>query len=191
MTLSAAQALLSAGALQEAVHGFSACLESEPANAAAYQGRALAHFQLQRWSAAIADFTRAKELQPADNENWVGLGMSLAMESRIYEAIDVFEALLAAQPDYVRGRIQLGLLYYQLAAISRGRQQMERALAARPSVAERRLIERTLREQKHLDRTRYYRPDFEALNAHAAPSPLQRWMHRLRERCMPKCASVR
>ena len=191
MTLQAASALLNTGAFEEAIAGFDDILADEPANAAAYQGRATAHFQLKQWASAIADFTRAKELNPGEGEHWVGLGMSLAMEHRIYEAIDVFEAFLATHPDYVRGRMQLGLLYYQLAATGQGRRQMERALAARPSLTERQLIERVLREQRLLDRKRYYRPDFEALHTQSTASPLRRWLTRLRGRFTPKCASAR
>lgn len=158
-------AQLTDGAFEGAIERFSQGLAAEPKQAAAYQGRALACVQLKRWSEAIADFATAKRLNPDDLENWLGLGMSLAMDHQIYEAIDVFEKLLAAHPDYARGHLQLGVLYLQLCATAKGRQHLERALACRPSLAERRLIERVFKEQEALDRKRYYRPDFEALRA--------------------------
>ena len=163
-----ASAHLKTGAFEQAIDGFTRCLSLEPTDAQAHQGRAVAYFQLKQWKSAVADFSRARQLDPADRENWVGLGMSLAMEHRIYDAIETFETLLSAHPDYVRGHMQLGLLYYQLCATRKGREHMERGLAAHPSLEERRFIERALSEQKQLDRKRYYRPDFEALRKQQA-----------------------
>ena len=166
-----AQALLRTGAFEQAIEQFTACVTRDPANAAAYQGRALARFRLKQWPAAVEDFTTARQLDPHDRENGVGLGMSLAMDHRVYEGIAVLEELLAAHPDYARGHIQLGLLYYQLCATRKGREQLDRALACRPSLAERQLIERVLGEQQRLDRQRYYRPDFEALRTQRNAAP--------------------
>ena len=162
--LNAAQALLHTGAFDDAMSRFSECLSLNPACAAAYQGRAIAHFQCKEWALAMADFTEAKRLDADDPENWVGLAMSLAMDNRIYAAVALFEDLLARRPDYARGHLQLGLLYYQLQATHKGRECLERALTCRPSLAERRLIARVLGEQQQLDHKRYYRPDFEALH---------------------------
>ena len=163
--LEEAQASLRDGAFERAIELFTEGLANDPDNADAYRGRALAHVQLKHWSSAIADFTNARQLHPEDQESWVGLGMSLAMDSRVYEAIDVFHTLLAAHPDYARGHIQLGLLYFQLCATGKGRREMADALACRPSLAERRVIEQVLKEQDALDKKRYFRPDFEALRA--------------------------
>ena len=163
--LAAADASLSEGAFERAVELFTEALERVPKLAAAYRGRALAHFQLKRWVEARADFARARELDPEDLESWVGLGMSLAMANEIYPAIEVFETLLANHPDYARGHLQLGLLYYKLCVTSKGRAHLEQALASRPTLAQRRQIEQVLGEQARLDRGRYYRPDFAALRA--------------------------
>ena len=158
-----AHAQLTEGYFENAIEAFSECLLIEPCQAEAYRGRALAHFQLKSWTAAISDFRNAKELNPEDPENWVGLGMSLAMVNQIYESIDVFEALLAKYPQYARGHFQLGRLYYQLGIIKKGHAQLELALASRPSLAERRMIEELKKEQQTLDKKRFYRPDFEEL----------------------------
>lgn len=166
-----AQAQLREGLFDEAIETFSACLAVEPRDAKALQGRAIARFQLQKWTEASADFDAAKRLNPDDPENWIGFGMSLAMQNQVYPAIDVFDALLAKQPRCVRGYIQLGLLYFQLGIIAKGREQMQRALEHRPTLAERRLIESTLKEQNTLDKKRYYRPDFEALRRRKEEPP--------------------
>ena len=162
---------LKEGYFEEAIEVFSECLLSEPAEPLAYQGRAMAHFQLKQWKPAAQDFLKAKELNPEDPETWIGLAMSLAMANEIYEAIDIFEQLLSRQPQCIRAHIQLAQLYYRLGVITKGHQQLDKALAARPSLTERRTIEQLKEEQLKLDKKRYYRPDFEALHR-ANPSVL-------------------
>ncbi len=154
---------LQCGAFEEATASFTAFLLIEPTDAAAFQGRAVARFQLKDWSAAEADFRKAYSLDSEEPENALGLGMSLAMRLEIYPAIEVLEALLQRRPDFVRGYIQLGLLHLRIGAIAKGKEILEKALQYRPTLLERRLIESTLKEQKALDKNRYYRPDFEAL----------------------------
>ncbi len=186
--LAEAQAVLATGAFEQAIELFAACLAQAPQDASAYQGRAIAHFQLHQWALAVADFTRARDLNPADPENGVGVGMSLAMENQVYEAVDALEALLTEHPQYVRGHIQLGLLYFKLCAIAKGRRQLERALACRPTLAERRFIEQSLKEQQQLDQKRYYRPDFEALNQRQDIPGLWQWFRRWRARGQQRSA---
>ena len=113
---------------------------------------------------AASDFSQARELDPANLESWIGLGMSLAMQNRVYDAIGVLEDLLKLHPDFVRGHMQMGMLQYKLCATNKGRAHMEKALASRPSLQERRQIEQILKEQKAMDDKRLYRPDFEKLN---------------------------
>ncbi len=166
-----AHAQLAEGYFENAIEAFSECLLLEPGGAKAWQGRALAHFQIKSWNPAISDFRKAKELNPDEPENWVGLGMSLAMVNQIYEAIDVFEELLIKYPHYARGHIQLGELYYRLGVIKKGHQQMDLALASRPSLSERRRIEQLKKEQQTLDEKRFYKPDFEELRLKNKTSP--------------------
>ena len=151
------------GQFESALEAFNACLALSPVEPEAYRGRGLAHFQLKQWSPAAMDFRKAGELNPDEPGNAIGLGMSLAMQSEVYPALDVLEDLVARRPDYVPGLIQLGLLYFKLCLIAKGREHLEKALASRPGLAERRLIEETLKDEKKLDQKRYYRPDFEAL----------------------------
>ncbi len=154
---------LKEGYFENAVEAFSECLLLEPREAKIYTGRGMAHFQLQKWALAAADFEKAKALDPDDPENSIGFAMSLAMENKIYEAIDVFEALIKRNPHYVRAHIQLAQLYYRLGVITKGHRQLDAASASRPSLAERRTIEQLKKEQLTLDKRRHYRPDFEAL----------------------------
>ncbi len=158
-----AQQKLKEGYFEKAIKAFEECIVSNPLQADAYLGRALAYFQLKNWTAALSDFTKARELDSDNLENWIGVAMSLAMSNKVYEAIDVFDTLLKNHPNYVRGHVQLGSLYYRLGTITKGHQQMEKALASDPSLSERRMIEKLYKEQKELDKKRFYRPDFVAL----------------------------
>ncbi len=170
---------LSEGYFEDARDAFTDYLLVESQDAKAYAGRAMAYFQLKDWPSALADFKKAGELDPGDLENPVGCAMSLAMDNKIYEAIGIFEKLLADHPDFVRGYIQLGQLYYRLGAITKGHAQMDLALAARPSLAERRQIEQIKKPQMELDKKRFYRPDFEALRKANAPSGS--WINKIKD----------
>lgn len=166
------------GLFDNAVEAFTACLAVSNREAAAFRGRGLAGFQIGQWAAAASDFKRALELDPSDKESRLGLGMSQAMQEQIYEALATFEGLMETYPDFVRGHIQLGLLHYKLCATAKGKQHMELALSHRPTLAERRTVERILREQKALDEKRFQRPDFEALRRarrSAGPAAGRKW----------------
>jgi len=154
---------LQAGRFEDAINAFTACVAVYPETGKAVLGRAIARFQVKDWKAAENDFRRARDLDPEEPENWLGLGMSLAMQSEIYPALEVLEKLNARFPDFVRGYVQLGMLHIKIGAVTKGRGYLEQALQHRPSLAERQLIESTLKEQATRDHKRYYRPDFEAL----------------------------
>ncbi len=174
-----AQAHLKEGAFEEAVEAFSACLVMSPRQAKAYQGRGLARLQLKEWEQAASDFARAKDIDPDDLENWIGLGISLASNERVYEAIDVFDGLLKKNPRSARGHIQAGLLYFKLCIPAKGRKHMEAALQCRPTPAERRFIESVLKEESALDKKRYHRPDFEELRRKNTGGISFHWMDRV------------
>ncbi len=167
------------GRIEEAVETFSASIAITPREPNTLRGRGLAYAQLKQWSSAAADFEAAKTLAPDVADNWVDLGMSLAMDHQMYPAIDVLEALLARQPEYVRGHLELGRLHITLGAITKGRQQLQKALTCRPTLSERHLIESVLQEQTRLDRKRLYRPDFGALHQQRVGRGVH-WMQRFR-----------
>ena len=167
------------GCFEDALDAFTHYLLLDPTEAKAYSGRGTAYFQLKKWALAADDFKRAREIDPEDLESGSGLAMSLAMDNKIYEAIEIFETLLARHPGYVRAHIQLGQLYYHLGVISKGHAQMDLALSARPSLEERRLIEQLQKEQRALDKRRYYRPDFEALRKQNQLSASGSWTRKI------------
>lgn len=162
--LEQAYSQFNSGDYANAVKTFTACLVIDPVAPTAYQGRATALFQLKDWNGAASDFKCAQELNVKEKENWLGLGMSLAMKLEIYPALAVLEEMLVKWPDFGRGYLQLGLLQLKLGAISRGKELLEKALGLPLSKEDRKLIQDTLKEQKALDQRRYYRPDFHALN---------------------------
>src|SRR5258708_3412336 len=161
--ISQAALQLEAGAFEDAIEGFTACLMVSTDEPTAYRGRAMARFQIKDWKGAEADFRKAQDIEPSEPENALGVAMSLAMRHEIYPAIAEFESLLKENPKFVRGQIQLGLLQIKVGAITKGKEILNEALNHRPSLAERRMIETALKEQADLDKNRYYRPDFEAL----------------------------
>lgn len=155
--------LLTEGNFEDAVKAFSNCLSLEPQEARIYSGRGMAYFQIKKWKLAIADFEQARQLDYEEPSSWMGLAMSFVMDSKIYEAIDVYEKLLACKPRFISARIQLALLYYRLGIISKGHHQLDIALDSVPTLNERKRIEDLKNEQLTLDKKRYYRPDFQAL----------------------------
>ena len=170
---------LKEGSFEEAEEAFTNYLLIEPRDPKPYSGRGTARFQLKNWAAAVLDFKKAKELDPEDLENWIGLAMSLAMENKIYEAIETFEVLLSKHPHFVRAHIQLGQLYYRLGIIKKGHTHMDLALLSRPNLAERRMVEQVKKEQLQMDKKRIYRPDFEALRKQKASSPPPAWLKKI------------
>ena len=86
-----------------------------------------------------------------------------------------------ANSHHARTHIQLGLLQFKLCPNAEGRKHMEAALKARPTLEERRLIEKTLKEQKDQDKGRYYRPDFEALHKAEQNNQSQNMLHGLKK----------
>ncbi len=161
--LTEAYGRLKEGYFEEAVEAFSNFILLDSEEARGYYGRGMARFRLKKWEAAASDFRKAQQLRPEDPENDVALATSLAAGNKIYEAIAVFEDLLKRNPRYVRAHIQLAQLYYRLGVIAKGHRQLDVALAARPTLSERKTIEDLKNEQLALDKKRYYRPDFEEL----------------------------
>lgn len=167
---------LQEGRLEEAVETFSASLVVAPRHANALRGRGVAYLQLKRWDLAAADFEAVRSLAPDDLDSWVNLATSLSMQpENTYHAMTLFDELLSTHPDSLQGHWQVGLLHLRLGAIPKGRQHLQQALTCRPTLGQRRQIEAILHEQATLDRTRYYRPDFEALHQQEAQQSMGRW----------------
>ena len=183
-------ARLQEGLFDDAVEAFTAALAENPTEPRALQGRAMARFQMKDWSAAEEDFSAAKKADETDPKNWSGLALTQAMQNKVYPALALFEDLLIRWPDFTEARIQVGLLCLKIGAIAKGRDHLRTALNTRPTLAQRRLIESTLKEQEKLDANRYYRPDFERLRAQSQEPFFVKWLAglwtRLRRSPAPK-----
>jgi tetratricopeptide (TPR) repeat protein len=142
---------LQAGHFKRSIDTFTACLVVSPREADAFRGRGTAHFELKEWDAAKTNFQRARDINPEDPENWIGLGMSYAMELKLHPAIEVMEASLEKHPAYLRGYLMLGLLLVRIGATAKGKSFLQKALDLGPSNQERRLIETQLSTQDNIE----------------------------------------
>jgi tetratricopeptide (TPR) repeat protein len=99
--LGAAKALLKAGRSDEAFKAYEAILEQTPDDAAAHAayGAALAKT---RPADAEAHYRRASELEPANAAVQTELGRYLTRVGRFDEALELLEAVVAAEPENLR-----------------------------------------------------------------------------------------
>src|SRR5258706_14983240 len=125
------------GSFEEAIETFSACHALEAHDDRSLRGRGLAFSQLGDPAAAEKDFRQACDLNKTEPENLMGLGMSLAMQNKIYEAIKFYEELLDLHPSFIPGYLQMGRLQLKVGAISKGKEYLKKALAHRPTLAQR------------------------------------------------------
>lgn len=86
------------GLFEDAVREYTALLAAAPAHAAAYRCRATAFAALHRDAEALADYGRAVELAPKDDDTWLGRGLFLFSRGRYAEAIEDFERASALDP---------------------------------------------------------------------------------------------
>ena len=160
---------LEEGRFEDAIEVFSAAHLLDGRDDRPLRGRALANVRIGHAVVAESDFRAARDLNSDSPDNWMGVGLSLAMQNKIYEAIAIYEELLHRKPDYLQAHIQLGRLYFKVGVIAKGRDFFQKALTLRPNLAQRREIETVLREQDKLDHNRYYRPDFGRLAREGTP----------------------
>ncbi len=109
---------LAEGVYDEAVETFSAALSMEPHQPRALRGRGLAYAHLKQWPLAAADFHAVTELAPEDIDSRIDWANSLAMDTKVYEALEIFESLLVRWPQYVRAHIELGRLHFRVRAVT-------------------------------------------------------------------------
>src|SRR5262245_33063135 len=119
---------LKEGLFEDAIDAFTAALSDDPQDAQALHGRASAFFQLNKWADAEPDFRAGRSADDRNPETWCGLALSLAMQEKIYPALETFEAAISRFPAYLPGQLQLGQLYFKLGAIAKGKEAFQRAL---------------------------------------------------------------
>ena len=146
-----------------AIERFNACLLEEPGLAPALEGRGAAHFKLEQWPEAEADFAEVLKAAPGNSEARLGYALCLIRQESVPKGLDLMESLVAEEPNFVRARINLATLYFKLGVPKKGREQMAEAQKRHPSPEQRHEIDSCLKEQNKLDQKRIYRPDFQAL----------------------------
>jgi len=95
----------------DAIRSFERVLESQPANADARWGLALALIAEGRIEEAIASFKQHTQLQPESAESHSGLGMALAMTKRYSEAIEAYTEAVRLDPNDANIRSDLAAMY--------------------------------------------------------------------------------
>lgn len=86
------------GLYPEAVREYSALLAADPVHAAAYRCRAAALAALRRDAEALADYRRAVELAPRNDDAWLGRGLFHFSRGRFAESIEDFDRAIALDP---------------------------------------------------------------------------------------------
>ena len=113
-----------------------------------------------RLSEAIENLKRAIEVDSQSIEAHLDLGIALAIDAQVYQAIDVFEATLALSPKDFIVNFKLAELYFRLGVPEKGHKYLQTAMEACSTVPERQLL-RTLKSQEaEREKRRIYRPTF-------------------------------
>ena len=96
------------GNYADAVKEFSAVLQSEPTNDAAYKGLADSYEQLGTLPQAESTYKQAIALRPHYWAPYNWLGVFYYHQARFHEASEMFRQVVALAPDSVRGHFNLG-----------------------------------------------------------------------------------
>jgi tetratricopeptide (TPR) repeat protein len=96
--LSKAEGYFYKGLYTEAVREYTSLLAANPAHAAAYRCRAAAFAALHRDAEALADYRRAVDLSPRDDDAWLGQGLFHFARGRYAEAVEDFDRAIALDP---------------------------------------------------------------------------------------------
>ncbi len=114
-----------------------------------------------RISEAIDCFRRAIDTGPGAPEAYLSLGIALATDAQVYEAIDVFETGLALAPDDFMLSLTLADLYFRLSVPDKGRRHLQVARDCSSTLRERRLVQALLSQEADREKRRIDRPTFE------------------------------
>ncbi len=113
-----------------------------------------------RLSEAIENLKRAIEVDSQSIEAHLDLGIALAIDTQVYQAIDVFEAALALSPNDFMVNFKLAELYLRLSVPEKGRQYLRTAMEACSNAEERQLVRALMSQEADREKRRIYRPTF-------------------------------
>lgn len=140
------------GTYREAIAAYSQAVDLDPDYVPAYEGRALAHYEIKEFEAAVADYQAALSLQPRA-ETYHQMGLALRNLGRWDEALVALDHALARAPGVGRYYFSRGRIYYRLGDEDRAAADFRVYLRLTPEdVLERREAVRTwLGERGYVD----------------------------------------
>ena len=113
-----------------------------------------------RLSGAIESLRRAIDADSRSIEAYLYLGIALAMDAQVYEAIDMFEAGLALSPKDFMLNLKLADLYFRLSVPEKGLKYLAAATEASSTPQERQLVRTLMSQESEQEKRRIYRPTF-------------------------------
>lgn len=111
-------------------------------------------------SEGIENLRHAVEADPDSIEAYLYLGIALAVDAQIYEAIDAFEAALALSPTDFMVNLKLADLYFRLSVPEKGRKYLRTAIEASSTPQERELVRALMSQEAEREKRRIDRPSF-------------------------------
>ncbi len=111
-------------------------IATNPRDVDAHVDLGLVRLQQADATGALADFSRAVELEPAHVRGLFKLGCLLAREKQAAAARARFERVIALEPGHVGALIQLSILDEAAGELRAARARLEAAVAARPQMFE-------------------------------------------------------
>ncbi len=90
------------------------------------------YFKFHRYDEALEDYLKALTLEPQNYDYRIKVAKAYAKKGFTSRAIQELEQLCHEAPDFVAGRIHLGLMHYSLGNIIDAQQEWERAQALDP-----------------------------------------------------------
>ena len=113
-----------------------AMIKRYPENARAYNRRGVNYEQLERYEEAVADYTRAIQLQPAAPNFYFNLGNALSSQGRYQRAIAQYDQAIRLFPDDADYYNNRGLAYAKLGRYERAIKNCSAAIWLKPDDAD-------------------------------------------------------
>ena len=113
-----------------------------------------------RLSEAIEGFRQAIDADSHLIDAYLYLGIALAMDAQVYDAIDMFEAGLALSPKHFMLNLKLADLYFRLSVPEKGHKYLAAATEAISTPQERQLARTLISQETDREKRRIYRPSF-------------------------------
>jgi len=131
--LDRAQQLLAAGEFIPAIAEYSAAIERDPEQSAAYNGRGWAHYKLGRYKYAMADYNRTIELDDACAAAYIYRGKVYNKLGDYEKAIEEHSTAIRLVPDYAIAYCNRGTVYNNLDDMMQAIADFDEAIRLDPS----------------------------------------------------------